>query len=148
MDMLDSAFKQLHHKYLDFKIIHRGSELATGYKPDVVLQKDNQYIILESEHSTNRKTFLGGFLKAAKFLTGNKHGFLVFVLKIQDNTNEDQISLHLGQYLNFISAITNLKEVYVISDENYCRDDQPSVIKGEEFLKFAKKVNEILSFRF
>jgi hypothetical protein len=140
--MLDSAFKQLQHKYLDFKIIHRGSELATGYKPDVVLQKDNQYIILESEHSTNRKTFLGGFLKAANFLTGNKHGFLVFVLKIQDNTNEDQISLHLGQYLNFISAITNLKEVYVISDENYCQGDQPCVIKGVEFLKSARKVDK------
>ena len=142
MDMLDSVFKQLQHKYLDFKIIHRGSELATGYKPDVVLQKDSHYVILESEHSTNRKTFLGGFLKAAKILTGNNHGILVLVLKIQDNTNEHQISLHLGQYLKFINTLTNLKEVYVISDENYCRDDQPCVIKGEEFLKLARKVDE------
>ena len=139
--MIDKKFKALKHSYLNHSIELTGSELTKEYKPDVVLKDSNHYVILESEHSTNRKTFLGGLLKAAKFLTGKNQGILVFVMKIQSNTKIEQITNHLGSYLRYIEPISNLKEVFVISDEEYCRNENhPLPIKSEVFNSVARKV--------
>lgn len=140
--MLDKKFKKLFHNGNQYDIIHRGSEIMPGYKPDVVLKKgDYNYILLESEHGTSRKHFLGGMLKAAKFLTGNKFGKLIFVIKTKDNTTVENISKHLYPYLVWISGLTNLNEVYVIEDNVYCNTGKrPLLIFGKDFLKFSKKV--------
>ncbi len=138
--MKDSQFKNLEHKFKDFKIIANGQQLDDGYKPDVVLNKGSEYVILESEHGSSRKHFLGGLMKAAKYLSGSRTGILVFVIKIKENTNESQISDHLAQYLHWIKSLTNLKEVYVISDANYCPSKIPLEICEKEFLKASMKV--------
>ncbi|MEQ9403863.1 MAG: hypothetical protein RIM99_09775 [Cyclobacteriaceae bacterium] len=139
--MKDALFKKLDHKYLDYKTFTTGQELAKGYKPDVVLKRESKYVIFESEHGSSRKHFLGGLIKAAKFLSGKNSGILVFVILIKDNTNESQISNHLGQYLKWIKSLTNLEEIYVISDAKYSPGQNPLEVCGIEFLKAAKRVD-------
>ncbi|MEQ9375300.1 MAG: hypothetical protein RIG68_08985 [Imperialibacter sp.] len=139
--MKDALFKKLDHKYLDFKTFTRGQQLAEGYKPDIVLKKSSKYVILESEHGPSRKHFLGGLVKAGKFLSGKNSGILVFVILIKTNTTEYQISNHLSQYLKWIKPLTNLEEVYVISDVDYCPGKNPLEICGTEFLTVAERVS-------
>jgi len=138
--MKDSIFKKLEHKYLDYNIFMNGQQLVPGYKPDVVLKKGSEYVILESEHGSSRKHFLGGLIKAAKFLSDNNLGILIFVILLRDNTNEVQISNHLSQYLKWIKSLTNLEEIYVIPDIKYCPKEKPLEICGTEFMKVAKRV--------
>ena len=117
--MKDFDFKRLNHKFKNYNITLRGGKLADGYKPDMVLCLGESYIILECENGTSRKHFIGGLLKAAKFLTGDKEGILVYVILIKKNTTERQIAKHLRPYLDWISSLTSLREVYIISDEKY-----------------------------
>jgi hypothetical protein len=138
--MKDALFKKLNHKYLDFDTYTRGQQLSEGYKPDVVLKKGSKYVILESEHGSSRKHFLGGLIKAAKFLSGQNSGILVFVIQIKNNTSEVQISNHLCQYLRWVKSLTNLEEVHVISDINYCSRSVPLEICGTEFMNLAESV--------
>ena len=140
--MQDSDFKSLEHHCKGYKIVLKGGELSKGYKPDVVLKQENNYIILESEHSSSRKHILGGMVKAAKYLTGERKGCLVVVLQLKKNTTVDQIRNHLGQYLSWLKDMTNLKDVYVISDVNYCKNIncRPIELLSDKFNKSASKV--------
>lgn len=47
--MKDSLFKQLSHSAEGYSILNSGGQLAKGYKPDTVLQKGDEYIIMECE---------------------------------------------------------------------------------------------------
>lgn len=139
--MKDYQFKRLNHKYLNFKVTARGQQLVQGYQPDVVLNRNNEYLILECENGTSRKHFLGGLIKAAKFLSGNKSGILVFVILVKPNTNEIQLSNHLKPYLDWVKPLTNLRDIYVISVENYClKKEVPIELLGNKFLNSSKKV--------
>ena len=64
--MKDSEFKGLGHLVGDLIISSRGTEVARGYKPDVtIVDRSGQVMfILECEQKTDRKAFLGGFIKA------------------------------------------------------------------------------------
>jgi len=53
--MKDKLFKNLKHRAKGFSLYLNGQELEKGYKPDLVLKNKKDYIILESEVSTNRK---------------------------------------------------------------------------------------------
>lgn len=77
------------------------------------------YIILESENSSSRKTFVGGMIKAAHFLQGDKNGMLVFVIVPKPNTTAFVIAEHLKPYLQWISNTSNLKDVYIIDAKHY-----------------------------
>jgi hypothetical protein len=79
--MKDSLFKQLLHSADGYSIVNSGRQLAKGYKPDTVLQKDNDYIIMECDTGTSRKGYLGAMLKAARFLIGKNNGILILVIK-------------------------------------------------------------------
>jgi len=140
--MRDYEFKNLNHYCAGYEIILNGGELSKGYKPDVVLQNKQNYIILESEHSSSRKHIMGGMMKAARFLTNNKHGVLVVVIQIKKNTNVDQIQKHLIQYLDWIKNITNLRDVYIISDIDYCNgsDETPIELLKARFKALSVKV--------
>lgn len=139
--MLDQTFKEIQHSAEGFNITLTGGELSKGYKPDIVLKSQDEYIILESEHSTSRKLCIGALIKAAKFLTGDKKGYLVIVLRESENTTAKQIANHLAQYLYWIIPLTNLIDVYVISDENYCAENSiPLKLLGNQFLKASYKV--------
>lgn len=139
--MLDRDFKKLKLNCAGYKILLSGGELSKGYKPDTVLiNTRNEYIILESEHGTSRKHILGGMIKAANFLTHDRIGVLIIVIQIKKNTNEYLISQHLLQYFKWIKKLTSLKEIYIVSDTNYCKDEFPLELLGNEFFKLSTRL--------
>ncbi len=64
----DKEFKSLKHNLNEYSKYLCGQSLEQGYKPDYVLRKGNDYVILESENSSSRKTYVGGMMKAAHFV--------------------------------------------------------------------------------
>ena len=56
----DQDFKLLKHECKGYDVFLQGEDAESGYRPDYVLKRDNEYIILESENATSRKTFIGG----------------------------------------------------------------------------------------
>lgn len=131
--MKDSLFKQLSHSADGFKVLNSGGQLVKGYKPDTVLQKGNEYIIMECDTGTSRKGYLGAMLKAAKFLTNEKNGKLILVIKEKPNTTVKQIAEHLREYLSWLKPLTNLRVVYLIETTKYCPDKIPLQILSSEF---------------
>jgi len=117
----DADFKLLNHRAKDYKKYKNGQNLAEGYKPDFVLKntENEEYIILESEVNSSRKTFVGGMIKAAHFLTGQRKGVLIFVMKESKNTKVDSIAKQIKRYYSWINELTNLKQVFVISSDLY-----------------------------
>lgn len=117
-----------------------GQELEDGYKPDYVLKNETGYIILESENTSSRKTFVGGMIKAAHFLQNEKRGQLVFVIVPKENTTALAIAKHLKPYLTWIEHCTNLKDVFVIEAKYYYANDKVLSLDCEDFRKCALKV--------
>lgn len=105
------------------------------------MQNGNNFIIMESEHGSSRKHFIGGMIKAAKFLNGDKNGVLVYVIFEKKNTNVDQIYRHLSPYFHWIKPLTNLKMVYIISDKDYYPATNPLELFSNEFLQKSKKIS-------
>lgn len=138
--MEDSFFKNLLHNADNFTIISTGQEIAKGYKPDIVLQNDEEYIIMECDTGSTRKGFVGGMIKAAKYLTGDKKGIAVFVIKEKKNTTVKQIHAHLIPYFEWIQPITNLNAVYIISTDEYCSLTSPLKLLDEIFVQQAKVI--------
>lgn len=131
--IIDKTFKNLRHRYGDYEEKSNGSELVKGYKPDYVLQKSDDYVILESECSTNRKMFIGCMMKAAHFLQGENTGILVIVLSEHDNTKVHQITNHLKSYFEWIKDKTNLSKVFVINSRDYWDGERTISIDSDEF---------------
>jgi hypothetical protein len=142
--MKDNIFKNLIHIADDFEIVKRGSQLVKGYKPDIVLQKENEFIIMECDTGTSRKGYLGGMIKAAKFLTNEKSGILIFAIKEKDNTKVSQIYEHLKDYYDWIKNLTNLNAIYIIAIDKYCPSETPLKILGKEFISHAMKISKEL----
>ena len=136
----DKIFKDLVHTCRGYKMHSNGSPVEAGYQPDYVLKKANDYIILECENSSSRKTFVGGLIKAAHFLRGDNTGILIFVLVKRKNVTATAIANHLTTYLNWIKDKTNLREVYVIETTEYYQNDITLKIKSKQFLRLALKV--------
>lgn len=130
----DKVFKSLLHSYLDCAIFSKGREVEKGYKPDFVLNKDNDFIILESENSSSRKTFVGGLIKASHFITGDRQGILIFVIVPKENTKAESIAIHLKKYFEFITPISNIRNVYVIEADKYFNDDNVIKILEKDFI--------------
>ena len=141
--MEDSVFKNLQHNASDFSIIATGQEIAKGYKPDVVLQNGDDYIIMECDTGTTRKGYIGGMIKAAKFLSGEKHGIAVLVIKEKKNTTVQQIHSHLIPYFEWIEPLTNLRAIYVISTDEYCAIDTPLKLLETVFMEQARAINRV-----
>lgn len=138
--MKDSLFKQLSHSADGYSVVNSGRQLAKGYKPDTVLQKGNDYIIMECDTGTSRKGYLGAMMKAARFLTNEKYGVIIFVIKEKPNTTVKQIAEHLREYLNWLKPLTNLRVVYLIETSKYCPDNVPLQIRSSDFIRDAIKV--------
>lgn len=136
--MKDIIFKNLKHSAPGFKIVKPGTQIAKGYKPDVVLQNGNEYIIMECDTGTSRKGYLGGMIKAAKFLTDKKKGILVYVIKEKRNTTTNQISEHLKDYFYWIELLTNLSAIYIIAVDKYYYNDTILKLLKKGFLKHSK----------
>lgn len=133
--MKDKLFKNLLHSAEGYAVLNSGGQLTKGYKPDTVLQKDNDYIIMECDTGTSRKGYLGAMLKAARFLTSEKNGKLILVIKEKPNTTVKQIAEHLREYLTWLKPLTNLRVVYLIETTKYCPDKIPLKLLSSEFEK-------------
>ena len=138
--MKDADFKNLLHTAKGFDIISRGGEITKGYKPDVVLKRDNEYIIMECDTNTTRKGYVGAMIKAAKYLSGEKKGFAIFVLKEKKNTTVKQIQAHLQSYFEWTASLTNLQAIYLISTDSYFSADTPLELFAADFMKHVKTV--------
>lgn len=138
--MEDKLFKNLLHNADNFKIISTGQEITKGYKPDIVLKNGDDYIIMECDTSTTRKGYIGGMVKAAKYLSGKKKGIAVFVVKEKKNTTVNQIHAHLTPYFEWIESITNLEAVHIISTEHYCSIGTPLKLLDVIFMTHAKTI--------
>lgn len=136
----DKTFKALQHIHKGYLKHLNGQVLEEGYKPDYVLKKRNYYIILESENSSSRKTFVGGMIKAAHFLQGEKRGKLVFVIVPKKNTTANSIAKHLKPYLKMIQGRTNLKEVFVVESSSYYCNNNLLALDCNDFKQCAFKV--------
>jgi hypothetical protein len=136
----DRDFKKLIHSCKGYDKHLKGEEIESGYKPDFVLRKGNDFLILESENSSNRKTFVGGMIKAAHYLQDERSGTLVFIMVPKDNTTAKQITEQLRTYFNWIKDKTNLREVYVIEAGQYYLDDRLLELLGADFNTIALKV--------
>lgn len=139
--MKDSLFKQLSHSADGYSVVNSGRQLAKGYKPDTVLQKQNDYIIMECDTGTSRKGYLGAMLKAARFLTDEKNGILILVIKEKPNTTVKQIAEHLREYLIWVKPLTNLRLIYLIETSKYCPDKIPLKILSSYFMRDASMID-------
>ncbi|RTL60004.1 MAG: hypothetical protein EKK37_03935 [Sphingobacteriales bacterium] len=135
--MKDRLFKNLLHTAEGYVVLNSGGQLTKGYKPDTVLQKGNEYIIMECDTGTSRKGYLGAMLKAARFLTDEKNGILILVIKEKPNTTVKQIAEHLREYLAWLKPLTNLRVVYIIETTKYCSDKIPLKLLSSEFKRCA-----------
>ena len=70
----DRDFKALTHRCRSYKMHTNGGDLEKGYRPDYVLRKLDDFVILESENSSSRKTYVGAMAKAAHYLRNEKPG--------------------------------------------------------------------------
>ncbi len=136
----DKFFKALPHSCKGYEKHFSGESLDEGYRPDYVLKKGDSYLILESENATSRKTFVGGMIKAAHFLQGERKGKLVYIIVPKPNTKAVSIARHLKKYLTWIKNISNLKEVYVIEAAQYYNGEVLSPLDSAEFFSKAIKV--------
>lgn len=136
--MKDIVFKSLPHAAHGFKTYSSGKPIADGYKPDFVMSKGNEFIIMECDTGTSRKGYLGGLVKAAKFLTKKKTGRLIYFIKEKDNTTVYQIANHLESYYEWIKDITNLNSVSIIAVDKYCPENVPLKLYSKEFRKHAR----------
>jgi hypothetical protein len=136
----DAIFKTLDHTYAGYNHFLNGQTLEKGYKPDFVLKKDNAYIILESENSSSRKTFVGGLIKAAHFLQKDRTGQLIFVIVPKRNTSASSIAKHLKPYLEWVADKTNLRDVFIVEGQNYFSNNIVLPLDCEHFSKCAFKV--------
>lgn len=137
----DKIFKSLSHKCKGYQKFLKGESIEQGYKPDYVLKKGNDYIILESENSSSRKTFVGGMVKAAHFLRNEKTGTLVFIIVPKVNTKAISIANHLEVYFNWLKNMTNLEKVIVIEANKYYTGTSVLEIGSTEFQKSSMMVN-------
>lgn len=136
----DKEFKALQHICKGFECHLSGQQLEKGYKPDFVLKNKNEYLILESENCSSRKTFVGGLIKAAHFLQNEKKGVLFFIIVPKPNTTADAIAKHLKPYLQWMQDKTNLKDVFVIETKHYYVNKKVLPLSGSNFKKLAFKV--------
>lgn len=147
--MTDKDFKKLEHSYKRGFQSHQwdnDSAKKFGYRPDVVLRKNDDYIILESETGTSRKNFLGDVCKAAFFLREERKGQLVIVMKTHNNTKIESIRANLSLYFEWITQNSNLQCVWLIEHKKYLKVKAPLVIGGAEFKENAFKISRSRQF--
>ncbi len=135
--MKDSDFKMFQHKLPNGSEVHsRGSNISSvgNYRPDMSIKKNNNelYLVLESEHKSDRKAFIGALVHAFKFADEqNMELYLVFVMKETGNqTTTEQVSNNIRPYYVWLNSIakTKLTAVFIISDIEYIASASASEI--------------------
>ena len=131
--MKDSDFKILNHLCLGYSIYSKGKRIAKNYTPDFVLNKNDEYIILEHETTPNRKTIVANIFKASLFLQDNKSGYLIIVLTPKKGSSIKSYVNHCEEYFNWLKNRTNLKGIYFIHMDAYKIDIDLNEIFSNQF---------------
>jgi len=147
--MRDSEFKELRHVTGSLRIHSRGTEIAPGYKPDLTLVDNlgKVQFILECEQKTDRKAFIGDFIKAEMFSEENDHHpALIIVMQEQDNTKVRHISRHLQPYVSWLTKLRraplNVPLLLVMSDIQYMASlEQSEQIGSSQFFGRGDRVS-------
>lgn len=124
--MKDSDFKNAAHPIGVFLVASRGAAVSKGYKPDLTVRNSEGKLkfILESEQKTDRKAFLGAFLKAEMYAEQeNQNPELIIVMQPFGNTTTKQIAKHLRPYKQWLESKKgdklHLSAIQVMSDSEY-----------------------------
>lgn len=142
--MKDKTFKDCTHHQVGKgnKIASRGKVVSKGYKPDVTVAdaKGNLLYILECEQKTDRKAFLGAFIKAERHAEHKKQNpELIIVMQEFNNTTTKQIFKHLRPYIKWLKSKKggklSLSAVQVLSDEEYVQSISARETLGSKAFK-------------
>ena len=141
--MKDATFKACKHQVgKGNKIASSGKEVSKGYKPDVTVEdaKGNLLYIIECEQKTDRKAFLGDFIKAEFHAEHKKqHPRLIIVMQKFNNTTTRQIAAHLRPYIKWLKSKgggqLSLSAVQVLSDKEYQQSISASETLGSKAFK-------------
>ena len=153
--MQDKIFKGLQHQVgKGNKIASTGKDVSKRYKPDVTVEdakgykpditvedaKGNLLYILECEQKTDRKAFLGDFIKAEHHAEHNKQNpELIIVMREEGNTTTKQIFEHLRPYIKWLKSKGDgqhgLSAVQVLSDKDYKQSILDEETLGSEAFK-------------
>jgi hypothetical protein len=138
--MKDSDFKKLKHYAKGYMTYSDGNKIENNFCPDYVLQKGNEFILIEHETVPNRKTVLADMVKAAHFLQENKTGILVIVMTPKRKSSLESYSKYIEQYFEWVKGITNLNEIYFIHESAYQQNEIVLEIKSTMFNDLSTKI--------
>ncbi len=132
-NMYDSSFKNLDHQLGPLETHTRGEELARGYSPDLTATQEGYVrLIVESEPRCDRKSVVGGYLKAEKYSQDAQvTPSLVFVIREQNRSSVRQMADHLREFIGFWKGVHpsgGVKEVLILSDIAYLKSLQRRIV--------------------
>lgn len=139
--MKDAEFKILKHYAKGYSKFSNGKEIENNYSPDFVLNKGNDFILIEHESEPNRKTIVADVIKAAHFLQNDRAGILVIVMTPKGISSLKSYPNHVQPYLVWIADKTNLKEVYFISEADYFQNGNVLEINNKKFKELSIKID-------
>lgn len=124
--MKDTEFKNFNHIIPEgYSIATTGKNLNRGYAPDISISNSlgKVCLIIENERKSERKAFIGAFIKACKYAEDEQSELkLLFVMKETGNqVTVEQISNNIRPYVNWLNSLgaTYLTQVIFISDTEY-----------------------------
>lgn len=127
------------HQVGSNRIATNGGQVTTGYKPDLTIQSQNNDVvfIVESEQETDRKAFLGDYIKAEKYSQENNYNpMLIIVMQVFPNTTVQQIASHLEPYLtwfnNGFGNAAKIKNILIMSDTEYQSSSVANQVIGSQ----------------
>ena len=137
--MNDSDFKNMGHQVGNNRIATNGGQVTTGYKPDLTIKNQNNDVvfILESEQKTDRKAFLGDYIKAEKFSQEEDcNPMLIIVMRVFSNTTVQQIANHLEPYLlwfrNGFGNTAKINNILIMSYTEYESSAVANEVNGSQ----------------
>lgn len=140
--MKDKEFKVCKDQVGKSDKIATRKEVSKGYKPDVTVEdaEGNLLYILECEQKTDRKAFLGDFIKAERHAENKKQNpELIIVMQEFNNTTTQQIAAHLCPYIDWLKSKgggkLSLSAVQVLSDKEYKQSIADGETLGSEAFK-------------
>jgi hypothetical protein len=140
--MKDADFKILKHHAKGYSKFSDGKEVENNFSPDYVLNKGNDFILIEHETEPNRKTIVADVIKAAHFLQNDRTGILVIVMTPKRRSSLQSYPNHVKPYLVWVKDKTNLKEVYFFSEVEYFQNGNILEINSKQFNDLSIKIDK------
>lgn len=139
--MKDADFKKLKHHAKGYSKFSDGKEVENNFSPDYVLNKGNDFILIEHETEPNRKTIVADVIKAAHFLQNDRTGILVIVMTPKRKSSLQSYPNHVKPYLVWVKDKTNLKEVYFLPKADYYQNGNILEINSKQFNDLSIKID-------